>query len=72
MGLVLQLGFGTMAAVALKPIMCTRHPNGLRSMVSYPSLSCEESQYGLMLACGMALLFFLSLALLRFAATQRG
>ena len=60
-GLVLQLAFGTMAAVALKPIMCTKHPNGLRRMVSYPSLSCEDSQYGLMLACGMALLFFLVL-----------
>eukprot|EP00435_Cladocopium_sp_Y103_P005247 s85_g1.t1 len=55
-GLTFQLGFGTMAAVAMKPIMCFGHPNGLHSMVSYPNLFCGDSQHKVVLGVGMALL----------------
>eukprot|EP00438_Fugacium_kawagutii_P034587 Skav208727 [mRNA] locus=scaffold615:133011:137950:+ [translate_table: standard] len=55
-GLGLQLGFGTIAAVALKPMMCYEHPNGRYSVLSYPSIFCWEEGHGGMLACGILLL----------------
>ena len=55
-GLGLQLGFGTIAAVALKPMMCYQHPNGSFSVLSYPSVFCGEGGHGLMLAFGIVLL----------------
>lgn len=56
MGLGFQLGFGTLAAVSLKPMMCYRHPNGRHSVLSYPAIFCGESGHGLLLACGIGLL----------------
>ena len=38
MGAFLQLGFSTMSATALAPMMCYRHPNGLRSILKYPGV----------------------------------
>eukprot|EP00438_Fugacium_kawagutii_P034591 Skav208731 [mRNA] locus=scaffold615:239775:242224:+ [translate_table: standard] len=55
-GFGLQLGFGTIAAVALKPMMCYQHPNGRYSVLSYPSVFCWEEGHGGMLACGILLL----------------
>eukprot|EP00435_Cladocopium_sp_Y103_P029145 s3451_g7.t1 len=52
MGLCLQLGFGTVAAVSFKPMMCYAHPHGRHSVVSYPSIFCGESGHGLMLVFG--------------------
>ena len=37
-----QLGFATMVAVAVKPMMCYSHPNGLSSIMDYPSTFCGE------------------------------
>ncbi len=56
MGLLLQVGFGTIAAVSLKPVMCFSHPNGLHSILSYPSAFCGESGHSIMLVCGSFLL----------------
>eukprot|EP00435_Cladocopium_sp_Y103_P075429 s332_g57.t1 len=55
-GLGLQLGFGSIAAVSLKPMMCYRHPNGRHSVLSYPTIFCGESGHGLLLGCGIGLL----------------
>jgi len=59
MGLFLQLGFGTMAAVSMKPMMCYRHPNGRHSVVSYPSILCGEAGHGLMVVFGILSLILL-------------
>ncbi len=56
MGLLLQGGFGTIAAVSLKPVMCFLHPNGLQSILSYPSVFCGEGGHSFMLVCGSFLL----------------
>lgn len=56
MGLGLQLGFGTIAAVSLKPMMCYKHPNGRYSVLSYPTIFCGEDGHGLLLAFGIGLL----------------
>lgn len=52
-GLGLQLGFGTIAAMALRPTMCFQHPNGRYSVLNYPSIFCWEEGHGAMLAMGM-------------------
>lgn len=56
MGLGLKLGFGTIAAVSLKPMMCYKHPNGRHSVLSYPAIFCGEDGHGLLLAFGFGLL----------------
>lgn len=56
MGLLLQVGFGTIAAVSLKPVMCFVHPNGFHSILSYPSVFCGESGHSFMMVCGSFLL----------------
>ena len=57
-GCGLVAGYGTMAAVALKPFMCYKHPNGQNSLVSYPAVFCGEGEHGLMLMSGSLLLVF--------------
>lgn len=44
-GAFLQVGFITMTQVAMTPLMCYRHPNGLRSVLLYPSVICGESDH---------------------------
>ena len=56
LGLGLQISFGTIATVALKPFMCYMHPNGRQSVLSYPSIFCGDQRHGLILACGIFLL----------------
>ena len=56
MGLLLKVGFGTIAAVSLKPVMCFLHPNGFHSILSYPSVFCGESGHSFMMVCGSFLL----------------
>eukprot|EP00438_Fugacium_kawagutii_P003542 Skav202728 [mRNA] locus=scaffold1326:138438:139379:- [translate_table: standard] len=55
-GLGLQLGFGTLTAVALKPMMCYRHPNGRFSILNYPSIFCGESGHEVVLVIGIGVL----------------
>lgn len=54
MGMMLQLGFATMVSVAVKPMMCYSHPNGLSSVVEYPDTFCGESAHVRMLVLGVA------------------
>eukprot|EP00913_Durusdinium_trenchii_P028976 g27169.t1 len=55
-GVFLQTGFGTMGAVAMKPLTCYLHPNGLRSLLKYPSVICGEGDHSAMLVLGVVLL----------------
>eukprot|EP00438_Fugacium_kawagutii_P017690 Skav211287 [mRNA] locus=scaffold2429:157026:159842:+ [translate_table: standard] len=55
-GLGLQMGYGTMAAVAMKPLMCYQHPNGLESMIVYPNLFCGDKDHIYMQIAGMCFL----------------
>eukprot|EP00435_Cladocopium_sp_Y103_P042606 s1772_g11.t2 len=57
-GLGLQLGFGTMAAVALKPLMCYKHPTGAYSMIVYPNVSCGLGDHVVMQIVGVVFFAF--------------
>jgi len=63
-GLGLKLAFGTMAAIAFKPTMCYKHPNGHRSILSYPNTFCGGSDHWIMLCWGGILLFVFVLGFL--------
>lgn len=63
-GLGLKLAFGTMAAIAFKPTMCYKHPNGHRSILSYPNTFCGGSDHWIMLCWGVILLFVFVLGFL--------
>ena len=56
MGAFLQVGFSTMSATSLTPMMCFKHPNGLRSTLKYPGVICGSAEHGAMLAAGSTLL----------------
>ncbi|CAK9101492.1 Ephrin_rec_like domain-containing protein, partial [Durusdinium trenchii] len=60
-----------MSTIALAPLMCYTHPNGLRSLLQYPSVICGESKHTAMLVGGLLLLVsgvFGFLALCAYAA----
>ena len=48
-----QLGFVTMVAVAVTPMMCYSHPNGRSSILDYPSTFCGESAQLKMVVVGV-------------------
>ncbi|CAK9078696.1 unnamed protein product [Durusdinium trenchii] len=56
MGHFLQVGFSTMAALALQPLMCYAHPNGLRSLLKHPGVLCGSDTHSMMLVAGLLLL----------------
>ncbi|CAK9072466.1 unnamed protein product [Durusdinium trenchii] len=56
MGAFLQVGFSTMSATSLAPMMCYRHPNGLRSILKYPGVICGSDEHTAMLVIGWTLL----------------
>eukprot|EP00913_Durusdinium_trenchii_P011496 g10794.t1 len=56
MGVILQVGFGALAALALQPLMCYRHPNGQYSLLKYPDTICGSDEHKAMLGVGIALL----------------
>ena len=56
MGAFLQVGFSTMSATSLAPMMCYLHPNGLRSILKYPDVICGSSDHSIMLVAGWLLL----------------
>ena len=56
MGAFLQVGFSTMSATSLAPMMCYKHPNGLRSILKYPGVLCGSADHDLMLVIGWILL----------------
>ena len=55
-GAFLQVGFSTMSATSLAPMMCYLHPNGQRSILKYPDVICGSSDHDVMLIFGWLLL----------------
>lgn len=55
-GLGMQLGYGTMAAVAMKPLMCYSHPNARQSLITYPNLFCGERAHSVLQVAGISFL----------------
>ena len=45
-----------MSATSLAPMMCYKHPNGLRSILKYPGVLCGSADHDLMLVVGWILL----------------
>ena len=56
MGAFLQVGFSTMSATSLAPMMCYQHPNGQRSIMKYPGVICGSSEHDVMLVIAWMLL----------------
>lgn len=56
MGAFLQVGFSTMSTTALAPMMCYKHPNGLRSILKYPGVICGSGEHTTMLVTAWILL----------------
>ncbi len=55
-GAFLQVGFSTMSTTSLAPMMCYKHPNGLRSILKYPGVLCGSADHDMMLVIGWILL----------------
>ncbi|CAL1127286.1 unnamed protein product [Cladocopium goreaui] len=56
MGAFLQVGFSTMSATSLAPMMCYQHPNGQRSIMKYPGVICGSAEHDMMLVIAWILL----------------
>ena len=61
LGALFAAGFGTMAAVAMQPLMCYQHPNGQSSLLKYPDVICGSAQHSQMLPGNVWKAFRLSL-----------
>ena len=60
MGAVLQLGFSSISATALAPMMCYKHPNGLKSVLTYPGVICSSAEHdGMVLIAALLLVVFI-------------
>ena len=57
-GAFLQVGYSTMSATALAPLMCYKHPIGLRSVLQYPGVVCGTAEHSVMLTMSILLLVF--------------
>ncbi|CAE7834478.1 unnamed protein product, partial [Symbiodinium sp. CCMP2592] len=55
-GALLQVGFSTMSSISMAPLMCFSHPNGVHSLLKYPSVTCGTADHAIMLAMGLLLL----------------
>ena len=55
-GAFLQVGFSTMSATSLAPMMCYQHPNGQRSIMKYPGVICGSAEHDMMLVIAWILL----------------
>lgn len=55
-GHFLQEGFGTMSALALKPLMCYEHPNGEQSLLKHAGVFCNSGEHSAMMVTGLVLL----------------
>lgn len=55
-GHFIQVGFSTMSALALQPLMCYTHPNGLQSLLKHPGVLCGSGEHSMMLLAGILLL----------------
>lgn len=52
-GALLTVGFATLSAVSLQPLMCYHHPNGKSSLVKYTGTFCGDHEQIIMVAVGM-------------------
>eukprot|EP00913_Durusdinium_trenchii_P016816 g15806.t1 len=52
-GAFMQMSFSTMSAASLAPMMCYKHPNGLRSVLKYPDVICGSEEAGRAHSLGM-------------------
>ena len=59
LGHFLQVGFSTMSALSLQPLMCQEHPNSQHSLLKHAGVFCSTGEHVLMVAGGMAILIFL-------------
>ncbi|CAK9086628.1 unnamed protein product [Durusdinium trenchii] len=57
-GALLTVGFATLSAVSLQPLMCYHHPNGKSSLVKYTGTFCGDHEQIIMVAVGMVLMVF--------------
>ncbi|CAE7346983.1 unnamed protein product [Symbiodinium natans] len=55
-GALLQLSFSTMSTISMAPMMCFSHPNGVFSLLKYPSITCGTEDHTVMLIFGVLLL----------------
>ncbi|CAE7690883.1 unnamed protein product [Symbiodinium sp. CCMP2592] len=55
-GALLQLAFSTMSTISMAPMMCFSHPNGVFSLLKYPSITCGTEDHTVMLIFGVLLL----------------
>ena len=53
-----QVGFSTMSALSLQPMMCYHHPNGQHSLLKHAGVFCNTGEHLVMLLTGAALLTF--------------
>ena len=49
MGSFLQLGYTSLSSIALAPMTCFQHPNGLKSLLKYPGVICGSAEHDFML-----------------------
>ncbi|CAK9106006.1 unnamed protein product [Durusdinium trenchii] len=56
-GHFIQVGFSTMSALALDPLMCYTHPNGQQSLLQHPGVLCGTQEHSMMMLAGFVLLF---------------
>lgn len=56
-GVFLQVGSVPMMAVSMKAFMCYKHPNNLRSLVSYPNVFCGDGDQVIMMLVGLVAWF---------------
>lgn len=68
LGHFLQVGFSTMSALSLQPLMCQEHPNGQHSLLKHAGVFCSTGEHVLMVAGGMAILIFLVVGFLGMCA----
>eukprot|EP00435_Cladocopium_sp_Y103_P048352 s328_g14.t1 len=54
-GAFLQVGFSTMSATSLAPLMCYHHPNGKLSLLEYPGVICGSERHQPILVVGVIL-----------------
>lgn len=59
LGHFLQVGFSTMSALSLQPLMCYEHPNGQHSLLKHAGVFCRSEEHVWMIVGGMAVLLFL-------------
>ncbi|CAE7627877.1 unnamed protein product [Symbiodinium sp. CCMP2456] len=57
-GAMLQVGFSTMSTIALAPMTCFSHPNGVYSVLKYPGIQCGTTDHTFMVVAGSLLLLF--------------